>query len=138
VAFEYAQGDAAVSSGCAPVSETLDALPGLDGALTALVAWIRGNLKGDLSVEALSRRTQWSSRQFSRRFKAAFGLPPRDYVERLRLDEACQRLLDVHQTVESIAASVGYASDDAFRRAFERRFGMTPGAYRRQSAHAME
>jgi transcriptional regulator GlxA family with amidase domain len=114
------------------MNETVHEWP--DGALAPLVAWMRNNLKSDLSVEALSRRTQWSARQFSRRFKAAFGLPPRNYVERLRLDEARRRLLDLHQTVQSIAVEVGYTSDDAFRRAFERRFGMSPGAYRRQSA----
>jgi AraC-like DNA-binding protein len=29
---------------------------------------------------------------------------------------------------------VGFSSDDAFRRAFERRFGVTPGAYRSRFA----
>src|SRR5215469_5039463 len=118
------------------MSGTAEELPGPENALAILDEWMRNNLHEDLSVEALARRTQWSARQFSRRFKTTFGLPPRDYVERLRLDEARRRLADEHRTVESIAASVGYASDDAFRRAFERCFGMTPGTYRRQSGRA--
>ena len=118
------------------MSGTAEELPAREDALAVLAEWMRNNLHEDLSVEALARRTQWSARQFSRRFKITFGLPPRDYVERLRLDEACRRLADEHLTVESIAASVGYASDDAFRRAFERCFGMTPGTYRRQSGRA--
>jgi transcriptional regulator GlxA family with amidase domain len=35
-------------------------------------------------------------------------------------------------TIEGIAAPVGFRSADAFRRAFERRFGITPTNYRRQ------
>jgi len=97
-----------------------------------LADWMLRNLDGDLSIEALAGRAGLSPRQFSRRFKAAFGTSPGDYVERLRLDEARRRLPTGGQTMESIAASVGYASDDAFRRAFERHFGVAPSAYRQQ------
>lgn len=97
-----------------------------------LADWMLRNLHGDLSIDALAQRARLSPRQFSRRFKAAFGTSPGDYVERLRLDEARRRLPAGGQTVESIAASVGYASDDAFRRAFERHFGVAPSAYRQQ------
>lgn len=90
------------------------------------------NLGGDLSVETLAERARLSPRQFSRRFKAAFGTSPGGYVERLRLDEARRRLPAGGQTMESIAVSVGYASDDAFRRAFERHFGIAPSTYRQQ------
>jgi transcriptional regulator GlxA family with amidase domain len=97
-----------------------------------LADWMLRNLHGDLSIDALAQRARLSPRQFSRRFKAVFGTSPGDYVERLRLDEARRRLPGGGQTVESIAASVGYASDDAFRRAFERHFGVAPSAYRQQ------
>jgi transcriptional regulator GlxA family with amidase domain len=97
-----------------------------------LADWMLRNLHNDLSVETLAQRARLSPRQFSRRFKAAFGTSPGDYVERLRLDEARRRLPAGGQTVESIAVSVGYASDDAFRRAFERHFGVVPSAYRQQ------
>lgn len=91
-----------------------------------------GNLRRELSVEMLAARAGLGVRHFSRRFKATFGLSPADYVERLRLDEARRRLPSAHQTVESVAASVGYASADAFRRAFERRFGIQPSLYRQR------
>jgi transcriptional regulator GlxA family with amidase domain len=97
-----------------------------------LADWMLRNLDGDLSVEALAARARLSPRQFSRRFKTAFGTSPGGYVERLRLDEARRRLPAGGQTMESIAASVGYASDDAFRRAFERHFGVAPSIYRQQ------
>jgi transcriptional regulator GlxA family with amidase domain len=35
-------------------------------------------------------------------------------------------------TIEGVASSVGFRSADAFRRAFERRFGISPTSYRRQ------
>lgn len=95
-----------------------------------LVAWMHGHLRADLSVEALARRACLSPRQFSRRFRSAVARTPAAFVEELRLGEARQRLADSAATIAAVAASVGFRSDDAFRRAFERRFGLTPSTYR--------
>jgi transcriptional regulator GlxA family with amidase domain len=97
-----------------------------------LAAWIHAHLRADLSIEALAARTHLSARQFSRAFKIEFGVTPAAFVESARLAEASRRLASVSRRVDvaSIARSVGYASDDAFRRAFERRFGVPPSTYR--------
>ena len=95
-----------------------------------IAAYIRSNLDGDLSVGTLATRSHLSYRQFSRRFRAAFGCSPAAYVEALRLEEACTRLCETGCRIEHVADALGFGSDDAFRRAFERRFGVAPGAYR--------
>lgn len=103
-------------------------------AIAALGPWIRGHLKHDLSVEALSRRARLCPRQFSRRFQRAFKQTPAAFVEDARLGEARQRLATSRAPVESVAASVGFMSADSFRRAFERRFGLLPTTYRSRFA----
>jgi Transcriptional regulator containing an amidase domain and an AraC-type DNA-binding HTH domain len=95
-----------------------------------LAAWILRNLDADLSLEVLAKRACLSGRHFSRRFKASFGGTPASFIEKLRLDEARRRLSARSQTIEQIAKSVGFNSDDAFRTAFERRFGVKPSSYR--------
>lgn len=96
-----------------------------------LAAWIIRNLKGDLSVETLAARANLGVRHFSRSFTCAFGVPPARYIERLRLDEARRRLAEPRHSIEAISAGVGFTSADAFRRAFERHFGIGPSAYRK-------
>ena len=96
-----------------------------------LAAWMQGHLQEDLSAEALADRACLSPRHFSRRFKDAFGSPPGTFVETLRLTEARERLTLPDQTIESVAASVGFKSADAFSRAFERRYGLKPTSYRK-------
>ncbi|MFN7942143.1 MAG: helix-turn-helix domain-containing protein [Thermoanaerobaculia bacterium] len=96
-----------------------------------LDAWIRGHLRCDLSLEALAARVHLCPRQLSRRFVRVFSRTPAAYVEDLRLGEARRRLATKGATIETVAASVGFRSADAFRRAFERRFGLAPSAYRR-------
>ena len=95
-----------------------------------LAALMVGDLSADWSVEAMAGRARLSTRQFTRRFKAAFGVTPAVHLETLRLDEARLRLASGHDGLARIAHAVGFQSDDVFRRAFERRFGVTPGAYR--------
>jgi len=97
---------------------------------TEAAAYIRSHLKSNLSVDALARFTRLSYRQFSRRFKANFHCTPATYVEALRLDEARTRLGETRCNMNQLAASVGFGSDDAFRRAFERRFNVSPTHYR--------
>lgn len=103
-----------------------------------LVAWIDAHPHRDLSVEALAERAHLSTRQFRRRFAAALGCTPAIYVENVRMAEARRRLSQRAGTVEAIAVSVGFASADAFRRAFERRFGVPPRDYRARFATAQD
>jgi transcriptional regulator GlxA family with amidase domain len=118
------------SGGQLQYSEPLQFQARAGDRLGDLVAKIVGNLAADWSVETMAAHAGLSSRQFARRFQMAFGVTPALYVERLRLDEARLRLASGHEKVSSIALSTGFNSDDAFRRAFERRFGVSPSTYR--------
>lgn len=95
-----------------------------------LASWMVEHMRGDLSLAALAKRVCLSPRHFVRRFKKAFGGTPAAFVENLRLDEARRRLSERTQTIENVASSVGFQSDDVFRRAFQRRFGVKPSSYR--------
>jgi transcriptional regulator GlxA family with amidase domain len=100
--------------------------------LSELATWIMSHLSEKLSIEILAARACLCPRHFSRRFKAEFGHTPADFVERLRLDQARDRLLNGQNSIENVALSVGFKSADAFRRAFERRLGVNPGNYRQR------
>jgi len=99
-------------------------------SLAKVLAYIQSHLNRDLSVEALAGMACLSYRQFSRRFRIAFSATPAAYVEAVRLDEARARLSETHCNIAKLAESIGFASDDAFRRAFERRFHVSPSSYR--------
>lgn len=95
-----------------------------------LVAHVATNLQQDLRVEALARKVALSARQVSRRCRENFGCSPAALVRRLRLDEARRRLHSPRSNVGIVAASTGFNSADAFRRAFEQQFGVNPSTYR--------
>lgn len=97
-----------------------------------LPAWIIAHLRSDLSIESLARKTSLCARHFSRLFKQIYQKTPAAFVEEMRLNEARRRLLSSRNSVAAVAASVGFKSTDAFRRAFERRFGLAPRNFRGQ------
>ena len=90
--------------------------------------WAACNLEQDLSVAALASRVGLSSRHFSRRFLAEFGLPPAAYIKRLRLDTG-RTLLEQGVSILRTVGACGFGSVDGFRRAFEDQFGIPPGEY---------
>ena len=97
-----------------------------------LAQWIHGNLAAELTLEALAEQADLSPRHFARKFKTAFGVTPAAFVEEMRLDEARWLLANGADSIAELAQTVGYASDDTFRRAFERRYGIGPADYRRR------
>jgi transcriptional regulator GlxA family with amidase domain len=96
-----------------------------------LVAWMTNNPTAAMSVEILARRASLSPRQFFRRFKEHFGSSPAMFVETLRLNEARRRLSAGELSIDTVAESVGFKGRDSFRRAFTRRFRVTPSKFRR-------
>jgi transcriptional regulator GlxA family with amidase domain len=95
-----------------------------------IARWIATNLHKSITLDVLARRVNLGPRQTSRRFRATFGTTPADFVESLRMKEAQRRLAMSEAGIKRVAASLGYRSVHVFRRAFERRFGVSPGTYR--------
>jgi transcriptional regulator GlxA family with amidase domain len=100
--------------------------------LAELTTWVISHLSDNLSLERLAAKACLCPRHFTRRFKREFGTSPAAFVERLRIDEACHRLSVHSNSVEEIAVSVGFKSAATFRRAFQRRLGISPNDYRRR------
>lgn len=99
-------------------------------AFASLTGWILEHLQDDLSTLVLAEQAGMSERNFYRRFKQQMKISPARYVETLRLDYARQLLTDKTWPNKRIAQACGYAQVDVFRRAFERRFGLSPKEYR--------
>lgn len=72
-----------------------------------------------------------SRRQLDRIFRREFGESPRACQRRLRLERAARQLRHGRRRILAIGLECGYESHEAFTRAFTRRFGAAPAAYRR-------
>ncbi|MEZ5332834.1 MAG: helix-turn-helix domain-containing protein [Thermoanaerobaculia bacterium] len=103
-----------------------------DGAVLDLQEWLAAHLATAQPVEAMADRSGLPRRTLERRFRRATGCSPIAYVQNLRVAEARRRLERTDEAVEEIAHAVGYENVAFFRRLFQRRTRLTPGAYRRK------
>ncbi len=105
-----------------------------DAAIHRAEEWIHRHCREELRFAALARELGMSPRTFIRRFKAATGLAPIDYLQQLRV-RAAQRLLEEDDaTVQQVGRAVGYEDAAFFRGLFKRHTGLTPDGYRRRFA----
>jgi transcriptional regulator GlxA family with amidase domain len=103
-----------------------------DGAIGACLNWIGENYAAASPVERMIERSGLNQRTFSRRFRAATGYAPIEYVQALRIEEAKQILETDELDIDEVGAAVGYEDPVSFRRVFKRLAGLTPASYRRK------
>jgi AraC-like DNA-binding protein len=96
-----------------------------------LKAYLRENIERDIPVAEMAGRVGLSRSHFTRLFKEVEGLPPRDFVEDLRLKQAVQLLYSEKLTVKEIAYACGIPDVNYFCRLFRKHMGMSPGEYRK-------
>jgi hemolysin activation/secretion protein/AraC-like DNA-binding protein len=88
----------------------------------------------EASLTDLAAQIHCSERHFSRLFREEFGLPLRTRQIELRLQRARQLLADSNAKVINVAHESGYRHLGLFNTMFKKRFGVTPGEWRRQTA----
>ncbi len=94
--------------------------------------WLQKNMGRDISMSDLARAIAVSERTMARRFVAAIGQTPLEYLQAVRLEAARALLETGDMTVQSIAAQVGYSDASSFSRLFRHGVGLSPGSYRRR------
>ena len=84
----------------------------------------------EIALEDVAAEHAMSPRNLQRRFKAATGHMPGEYLQLLRVAAARQFLERGRAPVQKVAAAVGYEDGPYFRGIFKRHTGMTPTEYR--------
>lgn len=69
---------------------------------------------------------------FTTVFKKFVGISPQKYLMQYRLKKACDQLENTYESIQEIAASVGYENAMTFSRMFKNSFGISPSEYREQ------
>jgi AraC family transcriptional regulator len=120
----------------APSMEAFDA-----NGLSGLAPWqgrkidqfIAENLDRTISVGELASLARLSTTHFSRVFKRSFGVTPRDYVMRARLDRAKALLSRTSLSLCQIALDCGFCDQAHMSRIFHQVVGATPSRWRKQA-----
>lgn len=92
---------------------------------------IHADLARPWTVADLARAAGVSRSSFAAAFTSSVGEPPLDYITSWRIYRAKVLLTSSDASLDEIAHRVGYDSDTALIRAFKRKVGTPPGAFRK-------
>jgi len=104
-------------------------------AINRAVDYINEHLHEPVNLYDLAGVANVSGFHFHRLFKALMSESPGEYIQRLRLEKAVFKLQTTRQTILEIAEQTGYQTPYALSKAFKKRFGVSPSAFRAQSMH---
>ncbi|GAA0947577.1 GlxA family transcriptional regulator [Nonomuraea longicatena] len=110
----------------AQISMFMSAAPPGNRVVRDLVAYITGNLSGDLSAAALADRAGISVRHLRRLFTAQLNTTPGRYVRTARTEAVAQLLRSSDLPLQTIARRCGFGSTETLREAYRHRYGMNP------------
>jgi transcriptional regulator GlxA family with amidase domain len=85
--------------------------------------WARGRLMQGFSLDEAAAAAGASKRTLARRMQSVLGRSPLSYFQELRVERSVHLLKTTHQSVEEIAARVGYADGVTLRALLRRRLG---------------
>ena len=118
-------------------SSSSSAVPGTKRAtardIAPAVDFMHANLQRPITLADIAAVTSCGPVQLTRRFRAALGKPPHQYLIQLRIEAARRLLTGTRLPIAEIALECGFASQEHLTHLFRRAMGVTPAAFRRQS-----
>lgn len=105
-----------------------------DAVVRSLERFVRAHLDRPVTLREMASATATSPRTLARRLEQALGTTPLQFVRRLRVERAVHLLETTRDSVDEIAAKVGYADAAAFRRILRRETGRAPRDLRASTA----
>lgn len=102
-----------------------------DARIEKMLAYIAQNYKEDLTLEDVAEEFNFNyhylSAYFNQQMKEGFS----DYLNSLRIEQACKLLKETNHSIAQISGEVGYSEHSYFCRVFKKITGKTPSVWRR-------
>lgn len=100
-------------------------------AVQQVVNYMNANLEKHITVRSMAEKAGFSERRFRQVFELAKGMPPKQYLESLRMKMAEALLLNTSLPILSIADRLGYCSQFHFSKRFSAVYLISPSQYRK-------
>ena len=101
-------------------------------AMSKALDHIHKHFDEPLRLPQLADMAGLSVYQFDQRIRALFHVTAGQYLVKVRIDAACERLSLTAEPIAQIALSCGYSDQSAFSRQFKQAVGISPLAYRKK------
>lgn len=105
-------------------------------SMSSLLDTLRQRLDEPVRIAELAQWAAMSERTLLRRFQAATGVTPAEWITRLRMDRARELLESTGLSIEQIAGRSGLGTATTMRHHFRKKVGVSPAEYRKRFSQA--
>jgi len=105
----------------------------VDDVTRYIKEYVANNYNQPICLSNICKNTDLSLSNISKIFTRKAGMNFRDYLQKVRIEKACQLLELTNKNIAEISELVGYSDPAFFYRAFKNVLGLTPLEYRRHS-----
>ena len=106
---------------------------GGDWRIRKATASMRSDTGRDAGLESIAREVGLSRAHFFRLFEASVGVPPKVYLNVVRMEKAVDAVLHQSASVSDISHQLGFAEPAHFTRFFRNHSGVSPREFRNVS-----
>lgn len=103
----------------------------LHPALQTLCRYLQANFRKKITLSDMAAVTNMSPNYLHRLFLKQIGSTPNDYLQKLRLEQACQLLIDTDNLIEWVSEQSGFNSVSYFTKRFKMHYDITPMEFRK-------
>ncbi|GMA70660.1 AraC family transcriptional regulator [Leuconostoc litchii] len=96
------------------------------------LTYINNNFTYNTSINDIATAIKINRSYFSRLFQRDLGISPKQFLLRMRINEACQLLQTTQLSINQIAEKVGFSNASIFGHSFTQFIHETPSAYRKR------
>ncbi|WP_446673938.1 AraC family transcriptional regulator [Paenibacillus sedimenti] len=101
-------------------------------SVTKAITYIENRLMDKITADEIAKWAGYSPYHFHRVFQSVTRCTVSDYIRRRRLTHAAYDLFDSDLRIVEIAIKYQFESQEAFTRAFQKMFSISPGRFRKQ------
>ncbi|MEN2414893.1 AraC family transcriptional regulator [Flavobacterium mesophilum] len=101
--------------------------------LAEVFKYVKSNYKEEISLDEISKIANLTPTSFCRMFKAKTKKPFVEYLNEIRVSNACKYLIETDLGISEIAYECGYKTASNFNKLFKKLIGTTPKEYRKNA-----
>ena len=102
-------------------------------AIENLLKWIDDHYAEKIDLNDLSTVCRLNKKYLCHSFKEITGDTPINYINKIRIENACRELKSTHKTITEIAVENGFNDPSYFARIFKKEKGVSPKNYLKKS-----
>ena len=103
-----------------------------DILIEQIISYINTHLDDDLRLSTLSQKFFYCEKYIRQIFKKRFNLTPKQYINKIKLENISSLLFTDSISLEKLAAKYGFYSSSHLIQAFKKEYGISPSEYKKQ------